>query len=138
MTYIWSNRYRSVSISWKLVVIPKISPFLNFRTTFKTNLTCIFLSVGLKLLSTFQYEMPCSKNPNENRGLIAFELCKYVLQFKLSVVSTSDHLAWYRRLIKKIKKHRKEYFLIILTWVFYWIFLGSAIAQRWDLSAIAQ
>ena len=96
--------------------MPKLSPFQNSRTTYKSNLTCTFLSVGLKLLFTFQYEMPCSKNPNENRGLIAFELCKYVLQFKLSVVSTSDHLAWYRRLIKKIKKHRKEYFLTILIW----------------------
>ena len=82
VTYIWSNRWRSVGISWKLVVMPKLSPFQNSRTTYKSNLTCIFLSVGLKLLFTFQYEMPCSKNPNENRGLIAFELCKHVLQFK--------------------------------------------------------
>ena len=99
--------------------MPKISPFLNFRTTFKTNLTCILLSVGLKLLSKFQYEMPCSKNPIENRGLISFEFCKHVhtsIQIKRSF--TNRLISRYSRLIKKIKKHRKEYFLIILIWVY--------------------
>ena len=32
----------------------------NSRTTFKLNLTCIFLSGRLKLLFTFHYEIPCS------------------------------------------------------------------------------
>ena len=39
VTYIWSNRWRSVSISWKLVMIPKISPFQNSRTTFNLHIS---------------------------------------------------------------------------------------------------
>ena len=45
------NRGRALSIiSYKLVVIPKISQSQDFKTTFKQNLTCIFLSVKLNLL----------------------------------------------------------------------------------------
>ena len=62
VTYIWSNRGRYVSISWKLVVIPKIPQSQDFRTTFKQNLTCIFVSVRLNLLLSFHSETPCTES----------------------------------------------------------------------------
>ena len=47
-------------------MVPKISLSQNSRTTFKSNLTCIFLSGRLKLLFTFHYEIPCSDG-NESK-----------------------------------------------------------------------
>ena len=40
--------------------MPTISLPQDSRTTFKRNLTCIFLSGRLKLLFTFHHEIPCS------------------------------------------------------------------------------
>ena len=56
---IWPNRWNSASIWEKLVVLSKIYLSQNFRTAFKPNLTWIFLSVTLKLLFNFQYEIHC-------------------------------------------------------------------------------
>ena len=45
MIYIWSNRGRTVCISWKQVAVAKFPASQNFKTTFKQNLTCTFLSL---------------------------------------------------------------------------------------------
>ena len=60
MIHIWSNRGRTVSISQKLVVMPKNIQSQHSKTTFKQNLTCIFLSVRVNLRETFQSEIPCT------------------------------------------------------------------------------
>ena len=57
--YIWSNRGRTVSISQKLVVMPKIIQSQDSKTTFKQNLTCIFLPVRANLKYTLCPEGPC-------------------------------------------------------------------------------
>ena len=57
--YIWFNRGRAVSISQKLVVMPKNIQSQDSENTFKQNLTCIFLSVKGNSKETFQCETPC-------------------------------------------------------------------------------
>ena len=78
VTYIWSNRGRYISISWKLVVIPKIPQSQDFRNTFKQNLTCIFLSVRLHLLLSVHSETPCRKGKLSREEILLsffFYLC---------------------------------------------------------------
>ena len=41
VTDIWSNRGRSVRISWKLIAVPKIIQSQDYKITFKLNLTCM-------------------------------------------------------------------------------------------------
>ena len=48
-----------VSISQKLVVLPKNIQSQDSKTTCKQNLTCISQPVRANLKSTFQYETPC-------------------------------------------------------------------------------
>ena len=60
VVYIWSNRGRTVSFSQKLVVLPKIPQSQDSQTTFKTNLTSIFLSAGANLKYPLYHEGPCT------------------------------------------------------------------------------
>ena len=57
--YIWSNRGRTLSILQKLVEMPKIIQSQDSKTTFKQNLTCIFLPVRANLKYTLCHEGPC-------------------------------------------------------------------------------
>ena len=45
---------------WKLVLIIKMSTSQGFKTTFKYNLTCLFLSLRAKLKNTLCPRTPCS------------------------------------------------------------------------------
>ena len=56
---IWSNRGRTVSISQKLVITPKNIQSQDSKTTFKQNLTCIFLPVRPILKYPLCHEGPC-------------------------------------------------------------------------------
>ena len=56
---VWSIRGRIVSISQKLVVMLKIIRSQDCKTTFKQNLTCIFLPVRANLKYTLCHEGPC-------------------------------------------------------------------------------
>ena len=67
--YIWSNRGRTVSISQKLVVMPKNIQSQDSKTTFKQNLTCIFLSARVNLKGTLQYETPCTINISSSNAI---------------------------------------------------------------------
>ena len=58
-TDIWSNKGRTVSISQKLVVVPKIPQSQDCKTTFKIVLAFIFLSVRVDLLCTLSLRGPC-------------------------------------------------------------------------------
>ena len=58
--YIWSNRGCTVSISQKLVVIPKNIQSQVFKTIFKQNLTYIFLPVRANLKYPLCHEGPCT------------------------------------------------------------------------------
>ena len=50
---------QSVLLFWKLVFMPKNIQSQHSKSTFKQNLTCIFLSVRVNLKETFQSEIPC-------------------------------------------------------------------------------
>ena len=56
--YIWSNRGHTVSISQKLIVVPKNIQSRDSKTTFKPHMTCILLSVRLKLKETSHQTNP--------------------------------------------------------------------------------
>ena len=51
---------QSKLLFWKLVLTIKMSISQDFKTTFKYNLTCIFLSLRAKLKNTLQCETPCT------------------------------------------------------------------------------
>ena len=57
--------WKVICVLWilifKLDLDKEISLPQGIRTTFKSNLTCKFLSIRLKLLFTFHYEIPCVK-----------------------------------------------------------------------------
>ena len=53
---------------WKLVLIIKISTSQDFKTTFKYNLSCIFLSLRAKLKNTLRFETPCIRNYEKNNN----------------------------------------------------------------------
>ena len=55
---IWSNRAGSVSISQKMVTLPKTIQSQDSKTTFKQNLPCIFLSVRASLKGNFNVKHP--------------------------------------------------------------------------------
>ena len=56
---------------WKLVLITKMSTCQHFKTTFKYNLTCIFLSLRAKLKKTLCPRTPCI-SANSFRGNYSF------------------------------------------------------------------
>ena len=67
---------QSVLLFWKLVVMPKNIQSQHSKSTFKQNLTCIFLSVRVNLKETFQSEIPCSTNhrcPNHRSNSLQHE-----------------------------------------------------------------
>ena len=59
--HIWSNRGRTVSISQKLVVMPKNIQSQHSKTTFQQNLTCIFLPVRAILKYPLCNGGPCNR-----------------------------------------------------------------------------
>ena len=81
-------------------MVPKISLSQDSRTTFKPNLTCIYLSGRLKLLFTFHYEIPCSRSDgnestideyvteNIDDGDDTFDISEY------EGYSDGNHTAW--------------------------------------------
>ena len=80
VVYIWSNRGRTVSISQKLVVMPKNIQSQDSQTTFKPNLTCIFLSVRANLEYPLCHGGPCTillqtSLPNPRKSIFNFVPC---------------------------------------------------------------
>ena len=59
-TNIWSNRGHTVSISQKLVIVPKMPQSQDFKTTFKIFLAFVSLSVRVDLLCTLSHRGPCT------------------------------------------------------------------------------
>ena len=65
---------QSVLLFWKLVLMPKNIQSQHSKSTFKQNLTCIFLSVRVNLKETFQSEIPCNYFPNYHCFLLTYIL----------------------------------------------------------------
>ena len=65
---------------WKLVLIIKMSTSQDFKTTFKYNLTCIFLSLRANLKNTLQCETPCIRIAKNDWRFRIFILIKIELQ----------------------------------------------------------
>ena len=61
LTNIWSNRGRSLSLSWKFIVHSKIPLSQHCRITFKLDLTCKFLPVRSIYFFPTWGGWPCSK-----------------------------------------------------------------------------
>ena len=58
------GRWRTICISWKLVVLANFLKSQNFKTTTKKNLTCIFLFVRANSKSQFAMTDPVGRNQN--------------------------------------------------------------------------
>ena len=110
VTYIWSNRGCSVSISWKLVVIPKIPQSQDFRNTFKQNLTCIFLSVRLNLLLSVHSETPCRDSYS-----FFFQQC-FLFYVALFFFLSNSNLGIFQTIRLQVATSIKWYFVSKIVW----------------------
>ena len=66
--YCWGH---PMLIFWKLVDETQMSKPQNIKTTFKQNITCIFLSIRLKLLLSVHCETPCITSYSSKTDTIA-------------------------------------------------------------------
>ena len=71
----------------KLINMPKNIQSQDSKTTFKQNLSFIFLSARVNLKGTLQYETPCNKN---EKAFSPIEMGDKLYRFMIKVISCAS------------------------------------------------